>query len=630
MSTLANRILNQKWLFLLFLIPLIYFSYLNRTFQLDDALIYQRYIHNLFEGYGLVYNKGEYFNGLTSPLYTYITIVATFLIGNIQYAGMILATIFMALALSTFTIVFSRYEKIYFVLFGAIFMACFPYFYTTYGMETPLFIFLIGTCIYFFEKNNIFWLGISCALLLLTRGEGVFLILAMAIEHFRQKRPFPKLSYFILPLLIIAASYLFNKFYYGEFLPATAGAKIDQGKSGLWGESLAFGTIKYQFSWFFAQNYLLMYSFIILSILGIFSLRLKSINIISISFLSFYTLFFIILNIPNYHWYYAPYYVFGFFYTGIGVAWLIKNFLSTYDLLFKTITIIFISALMPLLIYYSFITTNSHSAIGTINVAYRDIGQWLKDNTAENAKIAMVEIGTVGWYSERYIIDILGLVNPLNAKFIGERKFSTWLNHYSPDYILVHKPLWGHEIGVKDSIKTGYFVEDPSFEYPGFKLLTKRQNLPIEQQNLPVNLYPMFHSTPYKVSSPNQEAIENTQLVLMVHAPGEMRFKLSSGKHKLSGQFGILKGAYSRETEFPTDGVEFSAVIMDQNGQETVLFKRFLNPRLLTQDRGLQNFMIVSFETKNNAELVLRTHPGANNANSDWSFWNAIKIDNLN
>jgi hypothetical protein len=143
------------------------------------------------------------------------------------------------------------------------------------------------------------------------------------------------------------------------------------------------------------------------------------------------------------------------------------------------------------------------------------------------------------------------------------------------------------------------------------------------------NVYPMFHSTPYKVSSPNQEAVENTHLVLMVHAPGEMRFKLSSGKHKLSGQFGILKGAYSAETKFPTDGVEFSAVITDQNGQESILFKRFLNPLLVAQDRGLHNFIIISFETENNAELVLRTNPGAN-GNSDWSFWNAIKIDNLN
>jgi hypothetical protein len=149
------------------------------------------------------------------------------------------------------------------------------------------------------------------------------------------------------------------------------------------------------------------------------------------------------------------------------------------------------------------------------------------------------------------------------------------------------------------------------------------------KQNLRNSLYYMFHSIPYKVVTPLKlEARENDQQVLMVHTPGEMRFHVSPGKHTVTGQFGILKGTYSPETEFPTDGVEFSVVILDKNGQESVLFKRFLNPRLVAQDRGLQNFMISSFETKNNADLVLHTHPGAaNNTNSDWSFWNAIKID---
>ena len=35
-----------------------YLSYLNRQFQLDDALIYQRYFRNLLEGNGLVFNLG--------------------------------------------------------------------------------------------------------------------------------------------------------------------------------------------------------------------------------------------------------------------------------------------------------------------------------------------------------------------------------------------------------------------------------------------------------------------------------------------------------------------------------------------------------------------------------------------
>ena len=58
---------------LLFLAPILlasYFGYLWREYQLDDALIYLRYIKNFQEGHGLVYNPGERFNGLTSPFFT--------------------------------------------------------------------------------------------------------------------------------------------------------------------------------------------------------------------------------------------------------------------------------------------------------------------------------------------------------------------------------------------------------------------------------------------------------------------------------------------------------------------------------------------------------------------------------
>jgi hypothetical protein len=95
----------------------------------------------------------------------------------------------------------------------------------------------------------------------------------------------------------------------------------------------------------------------------------------------------------------------------------------------------------------------------------------LNQHTAENAKIAAVEIGTIGWYSDRHIIDILGLVNPLNARFIGERRFEEWLNHYSPDYILIHDPLWPHEAGAVAARDAGRFAPDPRFTFAGYGLL---------------------------------------------------------------------------------------------------------------------------------------------------------------
>jgi hypothetical protein len=149
------------------------------------------------------------------------------------------------------------------------------------------------------------------------------------------------------------------------------------------------------------------------------------------------------------------------------------------------------------------------------------------------------------------------------------------------------------------------------------------------KQNLRTALYPMFHSAPYQVSSPHSNAAsEEGKAVLMVHAPGEMRFRVPAGKHALTGQFGILKGAYRAKNKYPTDGVEFSAVIQENHGEELILFKRLLKPLVVKTDRGLQTITTVSFDIEKNAELILRTHPGpANNTQSDWSFWKAVQID---
>ena len=60
-----------------------YFGYVWQDFQLDDALIYLRYIKNFQEGYGLVYNPGERFNGLTSPFFTFVILLtARILLGK--------------------------------------------------------------------------------------------------------------------------------------------------------------------------------------------------------------------------------------------------------------------------------------------------------------------------------------------------------------------------------------------------------------------------------------------------------------------------------------------------------------------------------------------------------------------
>ena len=61
--------------------------------ELDDALIYARFLQNLLEGKGYVYNPGEYVNGLTSPLFGYLSILPSWMLGDARDGVMLVSVL---------------------------------------------------------------------------------------------------------------------------------------------------------------------------------------------------------------------------------------------------------------------------------------------------------------------------------------------------------------------------------------------------------------------------------------------------------------------------------------------------------------------------------------------------------
>jgi|GEM_PF-4552411 len=239
----------------------------------------------------------------------------------------------------------------------------------------------------------------------------------------------------------------------------------------------------------------------------------------------------------------------------------------------------------------------------------------IEKNTPVDAKIAMVEIGTVGWYSKRYVIDILGLVSPFNASFVGDRNLISWFKHYSPDYVLTHVPLAGFEHGLNNLIAIGDFSVEKSFNISRYELFVANEKL-------------SYTIIPHTISVPHHIVTENDESVLMVHAPGTLEFTVPAGQHTLTGKFGILKNAYQENNPYPTDGVEFSAVLIKKNGEKITLFKQFLDPKLNTADRGLQEIPASSFSIEQEAQVVLYTNIGMhNNGQSDQAFWKKIQFN---
>ena len=135
-------------------------------------------------------------------------------------------------------------------------------------METSLFVLLIGLCIYLFQIENSFLLGVASALLLITRPEGIFVLAALAIEHFRLRRPLPSGKDFILPIVILANHFLFMRAYYGSLVSDTAMVKIIQGRSGLWGAWPPIARVGYQLKWFFDGRELWLVALLLLALIG--------------------------------------------------------------------------------------------------------------------------------------------------------------------------------------------------------------------------------------------------------------------------------------------------------------------------------------------------------------------------
>jgi hypothetical protein len=455
--------------FLIFAVPICvvgYFSFLTRNYQVDDALIYLRYIKNYHDGFGLVYNPGERFNGLTSPLFTFISLAVSFLSSNFQGYTIVISAVFLACAsiLGGKIISKGKWEA----LFTSVVIGSFGYFYSTFGMETPLLLLLIALSLYLYKADSEYFI-VALALLIITRSEGVFLAVVMALDYLIKNRRLPNIKILAFSIVIVLLPFIFNYFYYGELLPATASAKIGQGKSGLWDECCGFLHNAYLLiDTFFSDNKISVLFFLISSAYGVYISLKDRMTVVILFFLVVLLCFYVGLNIPGYHWYYAPFVYLLLIFACHGIWSLSANLLSKGLFNYRTLAF---SVLCGATIFAITKVVSFNEKGGLEEYAW--IGRWVENNTAPNASIAMVEIGAVGWYSNRKIIDILGLVNKYNADYIGKSDLYGWLSHYQPDYILRHDPNWKTEKSTIILENSGAYVPTKGFNYPNFVLLRK-------------------------------------------------------------------------------------------------------------------------------------------------------------
>ena len=120
---------------------------------------------------------------------------------------------------------------------------------------------------------------------------------------------------------------------------------------------------------------------------------------------------------------------------------------------------------------------------------------------------------------------------------------------------------------------------------------------------------------------------EENKTVIFAHAPSRIAFPLPPGLRQLSGQFGLLAGAYSGVGPDATEGGRFVIEVEDAAGRRTVIWQRELNPRDDPADRGFHSFTL-TLPAWASHRLLLRTEarPGRGLGRT-WTFWHDLRLE---
>ncbi|MCB0726912.1 MAG: hypothetical protein KDD00_05575 [Ignavibacteriae bacterium] len=407
------------------------------SFPLDDPWIHLNFAKNLVDYHSFSYYKDQIVTaGSTSPLYVFILVIGFLFTNNEMILSYVIGTAFFGFAAFVFyKLALKEHDNN--ILYGFLITLVFILdprlnFIALSGMETTMFIFLLLLGVYFYKTCNTILLGITLGLIFWARPDGIAFIAAIGVDFIYQKwivkdekennsRPIFSLKeiskvvgIFIMFLLCYFAM---NLYLSGSVLSNTYGAKV-----AFYTDTDVRITFLKVYIWDFFTEYqfaYLMPGFLILLVKSIYDLTKRKYNSYSIYFLFIFIFIFIYLvKIPlfsrfgRYFMPMIPFYIMisisGYFILVEMLKGILKN------LIVRKIIVSCILLFLLILTFISFKTNCEYYAYHSKYIYDRHVktAHWLRDNTNENDIIATHDIGAIGYYSKRKVIDIVGLINP--------------------------------------------------------------------------------------------------------------------------------------------------------------------------------------------------------------------------
>lgn len=415
----------------------------------DDPFITYRYADNLVRGLGFVYNPAERVLSTTTPLFTLLLAILGLFSPQFPLWANLVGTAGLAVGgLLLYELARSWQEPG--VGWAALLLyPTFPLLLTTLGSETPLYLALCLGAFMFYVRKRLLLAALCAALAVLARPDGVLVALLLAGDYLiRVRSPIPWREALLFSVILLAWV-VFSWVYFGSPLPATLVAKQQQGAMAA-SQRFAPGLFTI-LRWYASLPYYLEAGLAAVGL--IFAVRRARPWLLFLSWPAMYFAAYSALGVSRYFWYYAPL-VPGFVVlVGLGVTALkgvwratsSRRLAASQDgpvpfpgrvgwVALALLTLLFLSQVRSL----AELRLQADHRYGI----YRAVGEWLLHNTHEEDRVGALEVGIIGYYARRPMIDFAGLIQPAVAAQLGEHSSyedtALWAaDHYRPEYLVL-------------------------------------------------------------------------------------------------------------------------------------------------------------------------------------------------
>lgn len=442
-STWLTSARCRAWLVLLWSVAIgggLFALFHTRSF--DDPYITYRYAENVARGNGFVYNLGEYVQSTTTPMYTVLLALAAWIGFDLPVVSAAIGCASIACGGYALWQLGQTWNTPVAGAVGLVLYPLFPLMIPTLGAETAWYTALVLLGLVAYARERYVAVAVLLGFATLTRADGVVAAILVAAHFvvFRRQRP-PWIAILLFCTLLVLW-FGWAWWYFGSPLPVTLSAKQQQGQMQI---SRSFWGGLQQQAGFLWNRPLYRLHFVFAGVGFVYALVRARSWLLLAAWTTTYTLAYTLLGVSSYFWYYAPITAgfVGLAALGIeGCASLLKHGLPS------SLTVGLAAAATVVL---SVPQMQSLAGLRATNdqrlPIYIEVGQWLRANTPATASVGTLEVGIIGYHSQRRMIDFAGLIQPSTALRMEPTSTyedtALWATQaFRPEYLVLHRGLF--------------------------------------------------------------------------------------------------------------------------------------------------------------------------------------------